>query len=183
MRIISGTRKGLSLEAVPGKGTRPTVDKVKESIFNMIGPYFTGGIGLDLYAGTGSLGIEALSRGLDRVIFVDLDPRAVEVVKQNLRAAKFLADAEVYRNDARRALKALKKREIKFDLAFLDPPYAKQQLKLDIDGLVEYHLLAHEALIVVETDAAIVPREFSDVVPAIKETVYGNTRITVFQLP
>ena len=71
MRVISGTCKGRQLKAVPGSRTRPTTDKVKETIFNMIGPYFNGGLGLDLFAGSGGLGIEAISRGLDKVIFVD----------------------------------------------------------------------------------------------------------------
>jgi len=72
MRVISGSRKGKSLKSVPGNQTRPTTDKVKEAIFNMVGPYFSGGIGLDLFAGSGGLGIEGLSRGLEKVIFVDL---------------------------------------------------------------------------------------------------------------
>ncbi len=71
MRVISGSQKGRILKAVPGKNTRPTTDKVKEAIFNMIGPYFDGGYGLDLFAGSGGLGIEGLSSGLDKVIFVD----------------------------------------------------------------------------------------------------------------
>ena len=71
LRVVSGICKGRPLKAVPGNTTRPTTDKVKEALFNMIGPYFNGGIGLDLFAGSGGLGIEALSRGLDKVIFID----------------------------------------------------------------------------------------------------------------
>lgn len=88
MRVISGEHRGRKLVAVPGKGTRPTTDKIKESIFNMIGPYFSGGIALDLYAGTGGLGIEALSRGIERCVFVERDPKAFSVVKQNVAACR-----------------------------------------------------------------------------------------------
>src|SRR6476620_7456044 len=102
MRIISGNKKGLPLKAVPGKGTRPTTDKVKESIFNMIGPYFDGGNGLDLYAGSGGLGIEGLSRGLDSVIFVDQDKKAIQTIHDNLTFTKLDGMAEVYRTEADR---------------------------------------------------------------------------------
>ena len=98
MRVISGSRKGRPLQAVPGKGTRPTVDKVKESVFNMIGPFFEGGIALDLYAGTGGLGIEALSRGIDKVIFVDANRKAIDVIHKNLADTQFSEQAEVYKS-------------------------------------------------------------------------------------
>jgi len=86
-------------------GTRPTTDKVKEAIFSMIGPYFDGGAVLDLFAGTGGLGIEALSRGMDKAVSVDLDYKSVEVVRANLKTAGLAERAEVYKNDAERALK------------------------------------------------------------------------------
>src|SRR4051812_35107357 len=78
MRVISGTAKGRSLKAVPGMGTRPTTDKVKEAIFSMIGPYFDGGQVLDLFAGTGGLSIEALSRGMQRAILTDIDKKSID---------------------------------------------------------------------------------------------------------
>ncbi|MBJ3791977.1 16S rRNA (guanine(966)-N(2))-methyltransferase RsmD, partial [Bacillus sp. OA1] len=114
MRVVSGKCKGHPLKAVPGNTTRPTTDKVKESIFNMIGPYFDGGIALDLFGGSGGLGIEALSRGIDKVIFVDRDSKAIKVIHQNLESCRVQEQAEVYRNDAERAVKALIKREIAF---------------------------------------------------------------------
>ncbi|MDG0961887.1 RsmD family RNA methyltransferase, partial [Bacillus paranthracis] len=78
MRVVSGKCKGHPLKAVPGNTTRPTTDKVKESIFNMIGPYFDGGVALDLFGGSGGLGIEAISRGIDKAIFVDRDNKAIK---------------------------------------------------------------------------------------------------------
>ena len=88
MRVVSGVCKGRPLKAVPGNTTRPTTDKVKEALFNMIGPYFEGGIGLDLFAGSGGLGLEALSRGLDKVVFVDRDTKAIQTIHENIQACK-----------------------------------------------------------------------------------------------
>lgn len=118
VRVVSGVKKGLHLKAVPGTSTRPTTDKVKEAIFNIIGPYFDGGVGLDLFGGSGGLGIEALSRGIDKMIFVDRDQKAIQTIKGNLETCRLLDQAEVYRNDAVRALKAIVKRDIKFDVIF-----------------------------------------------------------------
>src|SRR4051794_16080351 len=112
MRVVSGSCKGKVLKAVPGNSTRPTTDKVKEAMFNIIGPYFDGGIGLDLFAGSGGLGIEALSRGLDKVIFVDRDGKAIQTIHDNIHSCQFDDKVEVYRNDAERATKAVIKREL-----------------------------------------------------------------------
>lgn len=182
MRVISGSKKGRPLQAVPGKGTRPTVDKVKESIFSMIGPYFEGGVILDLYAGTGGLGIEALSRGMDQAIFVDADKKAIEVIKHNLEKTDLADSAEVYKNEAGRALKALIKRGMPFDLVFLDPPYAYQKIESEIAILHDHGLLNSNAIIVAETDVDFSLADRIGQVLKSKETEYGNTRITVFQM-
>lgn len=129
MRVIAGERKGHALKAVPGNNTRPTTDKVKESLFSIIGPFFDGDMVLDLFAGSGGLGIEALSRGAERAVFIDQAALAIKTIRQNLEGCHFTERAEVYRNDAERALKLLHKNEWKFDLVFLDPPYKKQQLE------------------------------------------------------
>ncbi|NGQ93875.1 16S rRNA (guanine(966)-N(2))-methyltransferase RsmD [Brevibacillus sp. SYP-B805] len=181
MRVIAGELKGRPLSAVPGKGTRPTTDKVKESIFNMIGPYFDGGVALDLYAGTGGLGIEALSRGMEKAIFVEVDSRAFAVVKENIERLGLADRAELYRNDAARALKALAKRGIPFDAVFLDPPYAKQKIADEIAYLQEANLLADEAWIVAEHAAA-------DSLPTAvgrctvdRTATYGDTTVTIYR--
>src|SRR5690606_36343537 len=115
MRVISGTAKGRALKAVPGKRTRPTTDKGKEALFSIIGPYFDGGIVLDLFAGTGGLGIEALSRGAEKAIFIDMDPASIAVIRANLQAAKLDERAEIYRNEANQAIKQFVKRGLAFD--------------------------------------------------------------------
>ncbi|MED4780647.1 16S rRNA (guanine(966)-N(2))-methyltransferase RsmD [Brevibacillus choshinensis] len=180
MRVISGEHKGRRLAAVPGKGTRPTTDKVKESIFNMIGPYFDGGWALDLYAGTGGLGIEALSRGVDRSVFVERDAKAFAVVKQNLETCRLEGSADLYRMDADRAIRTLATRKQAFDLVFLDPPYAQQKIAEEIRLLQELDLLADGAWIVTEHDVDVkLPEEIGDCVQD-RASTYGDTAVTLY---
>ncbi|MCT8139045.1 16S rRNA (guanine(966)-N(2))-methyltransferase RsmD [Anaerobacillus sp. CMMVII] len=182
MRVISGTCKGRPLKAVPGQTTRPTTDKVKESIFNIIGPYFIGGQALDLYAGSGGLGIEAISRGMERVVFVDQNPKAIEIVQLNLKACRFEAQAEVYRNDSRRALKAIVKRELTFDCIFLDPPYAKQQLEEEIAFISRNQLLSEQGVIVAEHDASLTLAETIELITCERREQYGDTAVSIYKL-
>ncbi|RKN86569.1 16S rRNA (guanine(966)-N(2))-methyltransferase RsmD [Paenibacillus ginsengarvi] len=181
MRVISGSAKGRPLKAVPGMGTRPTTDKVKEAIFSMIGPYFAGGSVLDLFAGTGGLGIEALSRGMDAAVFIDADKKSVEVVHANLQAARLESKAEVYRNDAIRALKVLGKRGTKFDLVFLDPPYKMTAIAEMIQTMLELGLLADDATVVIEHDASNVWEESIGDLFRKKHVEYGETAVSVYK--
>ncbi|MEF3302987.1 16S rRNA (guanine(966)-N(2))-methyltransferase RsmD [Paenibacillus sp. GYB003] len=181
MRVISGSAKGRPLKAVPGMGTRPTTDKVKEAIFSMIGPYFTGGHALDLFAGTGGLGIEALSRGMEAAVFVDADRKSVEVVRANLQAARLEHQAEVYRNEASRALKALGKRGAKFDLVFLDPPYKMTAIAELVLAMQEMDLLGEAAAIVVEHDAANRFDERIGQFVCTKRADYGETAVSIYR--
>ncbi|EGQ0364753.1 16S rRNA (guanine(966)-N(2))-methyltransferase RsmD [Staphylococcus delphini] len=148
MRVIAGKHKSKSLETLEGRNTRPTMDKVKEGIFNSL--HTVEGLGLDLFAGSGSLGIEALSRGMDKVIFVDQNIRAVKVIQQNLKKLDLTHQAEVYKNNADRALKALNKREIQFDLIFLDPPYEKGLIDEALKSIHQFDLLKQNGIIVCE---------------------------------
>ncbi len=181
MRVISGSCKGRPLKAVPGVGTRPTTDKVKESIFNIIGPFFEGGQVLDLYAGSGGLGIEALSRGINQVIFVDQSYKAIEIVQQNLKSCQFEERAEVYRNDAKRALKAVSKREMKFDVIFLDPPYAKQRLEDELVFISENELLSKQGVIVTEHDASVQLNQMIGSLTCYRQEKYGDTAISIYK--
>ncbi|AIE59536.1 methyltransferase [Bacillus methanolicus MGA3] len=155
MRVISGACKGRILKAVPGSSTRPTTDKVKEAIFNMIGPYFDGGLGLDLFAGSGGLGIEALSRGLSKVIFVDKDKKAIQIIHENIKTCGLMEQSEVYLNSAERALKAIIKRGLVFDFIFLDPPYKKQQIPKILETIDKENLLSESGAIVCEHSADV----------------------------
>ncbi|MFE8703654.1 16S rRNA (guanine(966)-N(2))-methyltransferase RsmD [Cytobacillus sp. FJAT-54145] len=180
MRVVSGSYKGKALKAVPGKTTRPTTDKVKEAMFNIIGPYFDGGTGLDLFAGSGGLGIEALSRGLDKVIFVDRDGKAIQTIYENLKICQAEEKSEVYRNDAERAIKAIIKRGITFDFIFLDPPYKKQQLESLMQTIDKQRLLSNNGVIVCEHSHDVeIPEQIGELSQIKKET-YGIITISVY---
>ncbi|SNZ09320.1 16S rRNA (guanine(966)-N(2))-methyltransferase RsmD [Terribacillus aidingensis] len=182
MRVIAGEHKGRALKAVPNQLTRPTTDKVKESLFQVLGPFFEGGACLDLFAGSGGLGIEALSRGMDTCIFVDKQGKAVETIHQNLTTLKLSDAAEVYRNDAMRALKAVAKREKQFDLIFLDPPYQKVSYESLLEQISETGILGAGGQIVCEHDGRKELPEYIAGFQAVKRENYGNTTaITIYQ--
>ncbi|MCA1053396.1 16S rRNA (guanine(966)-N(2))-methyltransferase RsmD [Rossellomorea aquimaris] len=180
MRVIAGTLKGRQLKAVPGSGTRPTTDKVKESIFNMLGPFFDGGIGLDLFAGSGGLGIEALSRGLDKVIFIDKDSKALQTIKANLKECELTESSEVYRNDANRALKAIVKRELSFDYIFLDPPYKQKRMEDLVAFIDEHNLLNENGYVLCEYSSDSKPMNEIGRLSKVKEEVYGIIGISIY---
>ncbi|OWR27085.1 16S rRNA (guanine(966)-N(2))-methyltransferase RsmD [Saccharibacillus sp. O23] len=180
MRVVAGEAKGRPLKAVPGSGTRPTTDKVKEAIFSMIGPFFEGGTTLDLFAGTGGLAIEALSRGMEHAILVDADAKSIEVVRANLKATGFERRAEVYRNDAQRALKALSKRDTKLDLIFLDPPYRMKNGDELMRQMEETGLLESGAVVVLEYESSY---EYPETVGSFslrRKAVYGETAVSIY---
>lgn len=180
MRVVSGICKGRALKAVPGNTTRPTTDKVKEAIFNMIGPYFEGGIALDLFAGSGGLGIEAVSRGLDKAIFIDRDHKAFQTIRENINTCQLEEKTEVYRNDADRALKALVKREISFDFIFLDPPYKQQQLVSLMEKMDQHMLVHNESMIVCEHSHEVVLPSSIGGLTQVKHEKYGIIAITIY---
>ncbi|MBP1961156.1 16S rRNA (guanine(966)-N(2))-methyltransferase RsmD [Paenibacillus aceris] len=181
MRVISGTAKGRSLKAVPGISTRPTTDKVKEAIFSMIGPYFDGGQVLDLFAGTGGLGIEALSRGMDKAVFIDIEKKSIDTIQHNLQTAGLKDQAEIYRTDAARALKALAKRQQQFQLVFLDPPYKMKVIAELISAMETQAIVDLNSTIVVEHDAKDV---LDDVIGGFNQqrrADYGDTAVTIYK--
>jgi 16S rRNA (guanine966-N2)-methyltransferase len=181
MRVVSGECKGRPLKAVPGSSTRPTTDKVKESIFNIIGPYFNGGLVLDLFAGSGGLGIEALSRGMDKALFIDREYKAVQTIKQNLEACHFTDRAEVYKNDSERALKAIVKRELCFDLILLDPPYKKQRLVELLEFIGNYNLLTENGYIVCEHAADVTLPDRVNHFERWKFETYGMISVSIYR--
>lgn len=182
MRVIAGISKGRPLKPVPGRSTRPTTDKVKEAVFNRIGPFFEGGRGLDLYSGSGALGIEALSRGLDEMIFVDRDPKAIEVVKENVHRCGFEEKSEIYRNDARHALKVIEKRGLAFTVIFLDPPYFQQKLTADLKKIDTANLLELGGMAVIEHHESVnLADSYGKLTLDRSETYGGKTVISVFR--
>lgn len=182
MRVIAGEHKGRRLKAVPGTNTRPTTDKVKESMFNIIGPYFDGGIALDLFAGTGGLGIESLSRGIDKAVFIDQDHKSIAVVRQNVSELRLNDRAEIYKNEARRSLDQLAGRGLRFDLVFLDPPYKLTGMYEELMGkMQELNLLQDDAIVVAEHGADVeLPERFGGAARW-RHAVYGEIAISFYR--
>ena len=182
MRVIAGIHKGRQLKAVPGNNTRPTTDKVKESIFQIIGPFFQGGKALDLFAGSGSLGIEAISRGIDYCIFVDKHPKAIQTIRENTSLLRLEEQIEIFRADAYRALTAASKRELSFDLIFLDPPYSKISYTDLLEVIRKEELLNQDGIIYCEHDLHDVLPEKAPGLNLIKRVKYGGTiGVTIYQ--
>ncbi|MDZ7834138.1 MAG: 16S rRNA (guanine(966)-N(2))-methyltransferase RsmD [Alkalibacterium sp.] len=181
MRIISGEYGGRKLKSVSGKSTRPTTDKVKESLFHMIGPYFDGGQALDLYAGSGALGIEAVSRGMDKATLVDHDYSAVKTIRENVEITKEPEKFNILKKKDLQAIDYFKQTEETFDLILLDPPYAAQELESVVNRLTANKSLNNQAIIVCETDSDV-SLDFDDPsVHFIKEKIYGTTKISIYE--
>ena len=181
MRIVAGEYGGRRLSAVPGRATRPTTDKVKEALFKIIGPYFNGGTSLDLFAGSGGLSIEAVSRGVDKAFLVDRQYAAVKTIRQNIAVTKHPEKFEVLKNDANRALQLFAKQRQHFDMVFLDPPYAKQQIVKNMQTMSEQALLNEGALIIAETDHHA---NLPDQLPSFRlqrRQTYGITELTLYR--
>ena len=177
MRVVAGKYGGRPLKTLAGKTTRPTTDKVKGAIFNMIGPYFDGGRVLDLYAGSGSLAIEAISRGMTTAILVEKDRRAQAIINQNLKMTREEERFELLKMEANQSLERITGH---FDLILLDPPYAKEQIVTDIEKMAERELLSNDALIVCETDKSVdLPEEIAGL-GIWKQKIYGISKVTVY---
>ncbi|WP_028561480.1 16S rRNA (guanine(966)-N(2))-methyltransferase RsmD [Paenibacillus pinihumi] len=181
MRVIAGEAKGRPLKAVPGSQTRPTTDKVKEAVFSMIGPFFDGGWALDLFAGTGGLGIEAISRGMERAVFVDLERQSIDIIRKNVAAANMEDRAEIYKNDARRAIKLLEKRNLAFRLVFLDPPYRMKDADAIMDELAVKGLVEPDAIVMVEHESGHHYSEQTGAYIQLKRAVYGEIAVSIYR--
>ncbi len=150
MRVIAGEFKSRQLKSVDSSLTRPTTDKNKENLFNIIGPYFDGGQCLDLFGGSGGLGIEAISRGMDSLYIVDKQYKAFSVIKENINLLKIEDRAFAFKLDYLKALDKFKEMELSFDLVLLDPPYKMKVNKNIITYLHEHHMLNNGCLLVLE---------------------------------
>ena len=149
MRVISGTARGRRLREPAGSEIRPTTDKVKESVFNIIQFDVEGRRVLDLFAGTGQLGIEALSRGAASAVFTDVSPQAIRLVRQNLETCGFSDRAQVLQTDAQVYLAGCGK----FDIVFLDPPYDTDLLDRTLSAIFQFDILRQNGIIICECRA------------------------------
>ncbi|WP_178551556.1 16S rRNA (guanine(966)-N(2))-methyltransferase RsmD [Frisingicoccus sp.] len=150
MRVISGSARRIQLKTVEGMGTRPTTDRIKETLFNILQPELYRARFLDLFSGSGAIGIEALSRGCGMAVFVENDREATACIRENLERTKLFETAEVMQKDVFAALETLEKEGKSFDIIFMDPPYDRLFEKKVLDRLSGSALIHEETLIVVE---------------------------------
>jgi len=175
-RIIAGTARGRRLAVPPGLDTRPTSDKVRGAVMNVLGQFFEGGDVLDLYAGTGALALEALSRGCARAVCVERDRRALEALRRNAEACGLADRVELVRGELPGALARLPR--ARFALAFADPPYADGPEAV-LAGLSE--VLAPGGRAVVEHDARRPPPDQAGALALQDRRVYGSTGISIYR--
>ncbi|MDR1521948.1 MAG: 16S rRNA (guanine(966)-N(2))-methyltransferase RsmD [Streptococcaceae bacterium] len=180
MRIISGKFCGKRLKSLAGDITRPTTDKVKESLFNIIGPYFDGGACLDLFAGSGALGIEAVSRGMSYAVLVERNFKAMQVIKSNVELIGAKDCFKLIKKNATAALSALVSLNLRFDLIFLDPPYKQQEIESQLEKLQNLHLLTKNVLIVAKTASKVRLPQRVRKLTQYRKQVYGITAIYFF---
>jgi 16S rRNA (guanine966-N2)-methyltransferase len=176
VRIIAGERKGHTIFAPRGRETRPTSDRVRENVFNIVAPWVEGARVLDLYAGSGAMGLEALSRGAEAAVFVEADAEAVRAIERNLDKLR-LTGARVVRADATTGLAQETAAGRTYDLVLADPPYTMT----DYDTLARYlpRVLADDGLLVLESAARTEPQLPGLAVRTTRK--YGSTRVTVFE--
>lgn len=174
MRVITGSARGRKLREPTGMDIRPTADQVKESVFNIIQGDVEGRVCLDLFSGTGQMGIEALSRGAEKCVFVDQDRAAVALTKKNLELTGFRA--EVCQADA---LRFLESRE-KYDLIFIDPPYRSGLYEKVLSRIKDFDKLHTGGIMVVESSADVEPDSPGAPYVKLRSYRYGKVRITTF---
>ena len=154
LRVISGKARGLKLESLEGLTTRPTLDKVKQAIFNMLFDITYDATVLDLFSGSGAMGIECISRGSKECTFVDIEKDAIDIINKNIKKAKFENESKVIKSDF---ISFLNSTNQKFDLVFLDPPYDSDYYEKSLCLLKQNDLLNKNAVIVVESSKDVVP--------------------------
>lgn len=152
MRVISGTARGTKLNSIDDLSTRPTLDRVKESLFNIIQPRIEDSVVLDLFAGSGAIGIEFLSRGCKTAYLCDKSNKAVSMIHQNLEKTRLQSNAKIINNDYRKCLYSLSEKNIAFDIIYIDPPY-KDDIAVDsVKMILSLKLLKQNGIIIIETD-------------------------------
>lgn len=177
MRIISGSRRGHKLIEFQGDSVRPTTDRVKESIFNLIQEYVPESVCLDMFAGSGALSFEAISRGAARAVLVDKDKRSVDIIRKNVQSLGFEEQCEIRNDDC--FIYAERTGE-KFDIIFLDPPYNRNFIEPVLSAIVDKELLSDGGIVVLESDDTDFSGEKEGLL-VLKQRKYGRTYITVYE--
>lgn len=178
MRVITGTARGRKLVTLDGDDVRPTTDKVKESLFNIIQFDVEGSLFLDLFAGCGQIGIEALSRGARQAVFVDKSKKSIDVVKTNLKTTGFEKNASIMNTDS---VAFLSRRSEKYDIAFLDPPYGTGVLQSALEKLDA--VMSESGIIICESGVREELPEQVGKFRLLKKYSYGKTALTTYKIP
>ncbi len=178
MRVITGTARGKKLKELPGMDTRPTTDRVKEGLFNVIQFDIEGRRILDLFAGTGQLGIECLSRGAVHCDFVDSAPAAMKIVKENVTACRLADKATFHQKDFSAFLNGVRG---KYDLIFLDPPYASGNLERALKTITAIDIVSGNGIIVCETPVESTLPELPPSYQKTGEYRYGKIKVTLYR--
>lgn len=181
MRIISGTAKGRRLATPKGKHIRPVLDQVKEAIFNIL--YNIAGLDVaDVFAGTGSIGLEALSRGAATAVFVDNDREALSLIRENIEKCKFGPEARIIPKHVDVALKVMQKEGLKFDIMFVDPPYQKDLVVKTLSTIAEFGLLKPDGRIITEHHPKEPIEGLPETLTISDQRKYGQTMITFLKI-
>ncbi|BDR66868.1 methyltransferase [Clostridium tetani] len=181
MRIIAGSARGRKILPPEGMNTRPTLDRVKENIFNMIQVHVYGAKTLDLFAGTGSLGLEAVSRGASECYLIDRFPKTYSSLETNVKNLGFEDKCKCLNMDSYDALTFLKEKGEEFDLIFIDPPYLKDMVPSAIEKIDEYNLLKEDGIISIKIDSKEEIFEGSEHIKLVRIKRYGNTTVCFYR--
>ena len=180
MRIITGKARGIKLNTLEGEATRPTAERIKEAVFSKLQFDIEGRKILDLFSGSGQLALEALSRGASEATLIDNSPEAIKIIRENANKTKLLDSCRIYKSDALDYIKRNKGE--RFDIVFLDPPYASQLYTLVLNALIEFDMLKATSIIVCESDREIFDDKIKEKYEIVKTNKYGKTIIT-FAVP
>ncbi len=182
MRVIAGEAKGRRLKAPKGRELRPTGDRVKEALFNILPHDLSGQRVLDLFAGTGNLSLEALSRGAEEAVLVDISRDAVQVIEENLRALKFAAKSHVLTAPVFKSMRMLSRKQERFDLIFIDPPYDKELVGETLKTIAAEGLLAESGVVVAEHSVREKVQERYGALVLSDQRRYGDTMLSFYAL-
>lgn len=187
LRVCSGTARGILLKSPRGTGVRPTSAMVRQAVFSALGSRIPGSSVLDLYAGTGAMGIEALSRGAKEALFVELSPTCAKIIKENLERTRLFEKGLVIQGDALRVLRDLARQRRKFDIIIADPPYEKERgtaepplAEKTLMAVVDSDILAPHSLIVLEHSGIGVGSETVCGLRLLSKKKYGDTVVSTF---
>lgn len=180
LRIISGTARGIRIQTPDTQKTRPTLDRVKDSVFNILMPYIAETSVLDIFAGSGNLGIESLSRGARNAVFIDESKVCRSVITENLRKTKFIDQSLILTMDVFRALTLLKEKGDKFDMVFMDPPYNMNFLVKTLQMLDNFGIIKDDGIVACEHHEDEVAPEAVGHLSKVRSKAYGDTLFSFY---